>query len=70
MINLLFLLFALLFGAIILIIGYFDNRKKGYNMPFEEECQREEMGLGRYGCRCPKCIEGSYTEAEYKGEDR
>lgn len=35
----------------------------------KEECLRKEIGTGRYGCRCQKCIEGIYEEVEAK-EDR
>lgn len=35
----------------------------------EDECQREDIGTGRYGCRCQECVEGFYNEAEYM-EDR
>ncbi len=34
----------------------------------EEECIREEIGTGRYGCRCKNCCEGIYTENEDKEE--
>lgn len=35
----------------------------------EEICDRELLGSDpRYGCRCKKCIEGRYAEAEYKRE--
>lgn len=33
-----------------------------------EECLKEEIGIGRYGCRCRKCTENSITEAEDKGD--
>lgn len=40
-------------------------------MGMDEECDAESLGRGgRYGCRCRKCCEGEYTEAESKGEDR
>ena len=33
-------------------------------------CDRELLGSDpRYGCRCQKCVEGKYEEAEYKSED-
>jgi hypothetical protein len=34
----------------------------------EEECLKEEIGTGRYGCRCQNCSEGIITEAEYREE--
>lgn len=30
----------------------------------EEECLKEEIGTGRYGCRCKQCSEDYYTEKE------
>ena len=39
------------------------------NIKIKEECLKEEIGTGRYGCRCQECVEGSVAEAEYM-EDR
>jgi hypothetical protein len=33
-------------------------------MDTEDECQREEIGAGRYGCRCQKCLEDLHDDAE------
>ena len=36
--NFLFLILALIFAGLILIIGYIENyKKRGYNMPFDED---------------------------------
>lgn len=36
--NLMFLLMALIFAGVVLVIGYIENYKaKGYNMPFDED---------------------------------
>ena len=38
-------------------------------MKLSEVCDRELLGSDpRYGCRCQKCVEGRYEEAEYKCE--
>lgn len=34
----------------------------------KEECLKEEIGTGRYGCRCQACCEGVVSEAEYREE--
>ena len=30
----------------------------------EEQCEADLIGKGRYGCRCQKCCEGQYEQAE------
>ncbi len=36
----------------------------------KEECQKELLGTGRYGCRCQKCIEYAACESEYQADIR
>ena len=36
--NLMFLILAFIFAGVILVLGYIENyKKKGYNMPFDED---------------------------------
>lgn len=49
--------------------GYSGNITADMMDKEREECLKEDIGTGRYGCRCQKCCEGFYEEAENKGEE-